>query len=119
MRTAGIGAREASTRYRVLRRFPGFTLLELQPLTGRTHQIRVHLASIGHPIVGDTLYRAPSRIHLGHTEVKTLQRNFLHAAAIEFRHPRTGETVRFQTALPRELEAFLKQLEEASIARPD
>jgi len=111
MRTAGIGAREARTHYRLLRRFPQFTLVEAQPLSGRTHQIRVHFSSIGHPVVGDTLYRAPSRIRVGRLERKTLERNFLHAAAIEFIHPRTGQAMRFEVPLPAELQTFLKTLE--------
>jgi 23S rRNA pseudouridine1911/1915/1917 synthase len=111
MRSGGIGAREACTRYRVLRRFPHFTLLEAEPQTGRTHQIRVHLSSIGHPVVGDTLYGAPSRLRIDSKEEKTLERNFLHAAALQFRHPRTHEKLSFRTALAPELEDFLKRLE--------
>jgi 23S rRNA pseudouridine1911/1915/1917 synthase len=110
MRTSGLGARQALTRYRVLRRYPQFTLLEVEPETGRTHQIRVHLSSIGHPVVGDTLYGAPSRIRIAGGDEKTLQRNFLHAAAIRFRHPRGSEKMEFAAALPRELEDFLSRL---------
>jgi 23S rRNA pseudouridine1911/1915/1917 synthase len=113
MRPGGVGAREATTRYRVLRRWPRFTLLEAEPLTGRTHQIRVHFSSIGHPIVGDTLYGAPGRLHIQGREVRTLPRNFLHAAAIEFRHPRRGDRVRFEAPLPAELVEFLAGLEAA------
>ena len=111
MRTAGIGARDARTAYRVLRRFAHFTLVEAQPLTGRTHQIRVHFGSIGHPVVGDTLYRAPSRITLAGGERKTLDRNFLHAAAIEFVHPRSGKRMRFEAVMPHELTEFLSSVE--------
>jgi 23S rRNA pseudouridine1911/1915/1917 synthase len=111
MKTAGLGARLACTRYRVLRRFHQFTLVSAQPLTGRTHQIRVHFSSIGHPVVGDTLYRAPARIRAGGGERKTLERNFLHASAIEITHPRTGQAMRFLAALPDELEDLLKRLE--------
>src|SRR6266568_4771425 len=107
MRPGGIGAREARTRYGVLRRFAHFTLLETEPLTGRTHQIRVHLSSIGHPIVGDTLYRAPARISIGGREQSTLGRNFLHASAIEFNHPRTGQRKSLKARLPDELQEFL------------
>jgi 23S rRNA pseudouridine1911/1915/1917 synthase len=114
MRPGGIGAREACTRYRVQRRFRQFTLLEAEPLTGRTHQIRVHLSSIGHPVVGDTLYGAPARLRLEAKEEKTLPRTFLHAAAIQFRHPRTRGTLSFKTALAPELEDFLKRLEAQS-----
>ncbi|HEV2492457.1 MAG TPA: RluA family pseudouridine synthase [Terriglobia bacterium] len=114
MKPGGIGAREAVTRYRVLRRFAHFTLVEAQPLTGRTHQIRVHLASIGHPVVGDTLYRAPARIRSAGREEPTLKRNFLHAAAIQFRHPRTGQSTRFEAPLPAELRDFLGLIERAN-----
>ena len=111
MGPGGIGAREASTRYRVVKRWPCLTLVEAEPLTGRTHQIRVHFSSMGHPIVGDTLYGAPARVEMEGREARTLARNFLHAAAIEFRHPRTGRTMRFESPLPAELEAWLAPLD--------
>jgi len=111
MRTAGIGAREAQTRYQVRQWFPHFTLLEVHPLTGRTHQIRVHLASIGHPVVGDTLYGAPSKLRISGSEERTLERNFLHASAISFRHPRSGKMLKFEARLPAELEQFLRRIE--------
>jgi len=110
MRPGGIRAREAVTRYRVMRRLEGFTLLEARPLTGRTHQIRVHCSSIGHPIVGDTMYGAPSRLKVGGREQKTLPRHFLHAAAIEFVQPRTGHALRFEAPLPADLNDFLSLL---------
>lgn len=110
MGVGGIRPREALTRYRVLRRFPHFTLLEAEPRTGRTHQIRVHFASLGHPIVGDTLYGAPGKLRIGGREVKTLARNFLHASAIEFHHPRTNAETSLRAPLPGELEDFLKLL---------
>ncbi len=110
MRPGGIGAREACTRYRVLRRFRQFTLLEAEPQTGRTHQIRVHLSSLGHPVVGDTLYGAPARLRLDTMEEKTLGRNFLHAVGLQLRHPRTHEKLSFKAALPAELEDFLTRL---------
>ena len=112
MRAGGIRAREAKTRYRVIRRFPYFTLVEAEPETGRTHQIRVHFSSIGHPIVGDTLYRAPGRVTIGGREEKTLGRNFLHAAAIEFTHPHDARKMRFEAPLPDELRGLLEKLEE-------
>jgi len=95
--TARLSAgRAAWSEYRVLRRIPGFTLLEVRIGTGRTHQIRVHLASIGHPVVGDTLYGAPPRPALG--------RYFLHAHRIRFHQPTTGEEIVLTSPLPRELE---------------
>jgi 23S rRNA pseudouridine1911/1915/1917 synthase len=112
MRASGIAARQALTGFEVRRRFRHFTLLEVHPRTGRTHQIRVHLASVGHPVVGDTLYGAPSRLGAGsREETKTLPRTFLHAAAIQFRHPRTGQAMSFQSALPIDLAGFLERVD--------
>lgn len=109
MTTRRSTGRSAVTHYTVTRRLDTdngrFTLLDLQIETGRTHQIRVHLASIGHPVVGDTLYGAPKSIG-----DLSLKRNFLHAAALQFTHPRTGETISFSRALPQELTDFLQAL---------
>lgn len=110
MKTGGIRPRDAVTLFRVLRRFPQFTLLEAKPQTGRTHQIRVHLSAAGHPIVGDTLYGAPAKLRIGGREEKALERNFLHASGLEFQHPGTGETLRLSTPLAVELEDFLDRL---------
>jgi len=86
----------------VLRKFAGFTLLEVRIGTGRTHQIRVHLASIKHPVVGDTLYGAAAQPELG--------RYFLHAHRIEFQQPSTGEEIAVVSPLAPELEAWLGRL---------
>ncbi len=110
MKAGGLAPREALTRYRVVKRLPHFTLLEVEPRTGRTHQIRVHLASIGHPVVGDTLYGAPGNLRLGGREEPALERTFLHAAALEFKHPRSGELLALNSPLPAELESFLAHL---------
>jgi 23S rRNA pseudouridine1911/1915/1917 synthase len=110
MKVGGLAPREALTRFQVLRRFPHYTLLTAEPRTGRTHQLRVHFSSLGHPIVGDTLYGAPGKLMLGRREEKTLGRNFLHAAAVEFRHPRNNQPMRAEAKLPSELEGFLDQL---------
>lgn len=107
MKAGGLGAREAATEFRVLRRFERFTLVEAHPRTGRTHQLRVHFASLGHPVVGDTLYGATRRLGEGQP---TLRRNFLHAAGLEFWHPTSGERVCFQAPLPAELEEFIRSL---------
>jgi 23S rRNA pseudouridine1911/1915/1917 synthase len=111
MSTGGPRSREARTRYRVLRRYAGFTLLEVSPETGRTHQIRVHLASRGHPVVGDVVYGAPSRLRINGRDQKTLPRTFLHASALRFNHPRTGAPMVLEAGLPVELEAFLRSLD--------
>ncbi|MCH7811708.1 MAG: RluA family pseudouridine synthase [Chloroflexi bacterium] len=97
--------RDARTGYRVTREVAGRSLLEVRPETGRTHQIRVHLAAIGHPVVGDRLY--------GRRGVPTagLRRQFLHAQRLAFRHPRTGERLELEAPLAEELQAALRQLE--------
>ena len=109
------GGRAAVTHYRVVRRldtkFGKFTLLDVKIDTGRTHQIRVHAAAIGHPVVGDTMYGAPKQAR-GKNAVIGLARNFLHAAELEFRHPRTGEMVALKSELPEELREFLRKVEE-------
>ncbi len=117
------GARSAVSHYTVLRRihsrFGAFTLVSVRIETGRTHQIRVHLASIGHPVVGDTVYGAPARLMVipsrkatdPEPESLTLRRNFLHAAELEFTHPRTGKTIHLQSELPAELEGLLQVIE--------
>lgn len=116
-------ARHAVSHYTVLRRihsgFGAFTLVSVRIETGRTHQIRVHLASVGHPVVGDTLYGAPARISepsprgksAPPPETLALDRNFLHAAELEFAHPTTARLLHFEAPLPRELEEFLAQIE--------
>src|SRR5579864_9300666 len=116
MTTRRAGGREAITHYRVQRRinsaFGKFTLLEIKIDTGRTHQIRVHLSSLGHPVVGDMVYGAPAQVK-GTKGAISLGRNFLHAGALEFHHPRTGELLSFARGLPRELEQFLGTVEGA------
>jgi len=104
--------RSAWTEYHVLRRLGpagragAFTLLEARIGTGRTHQIRVHLASIGHPVVGDTLYGAPANVE----GRPPLGRYFLHARRIRFRQPSTGEEVALESPLPAELEEWMMGL---------
>jgi 23S rRNA pseudouridine1911/1915/1917 synthase len=111
------GGRTAVTHYRVVRRldskFGKFTVLDVKIDTGRTHQIRAHVAAMGHPVVGDTTYGAPAQAR-GKSAVIVLKRNFLHAAELEFRHPRTGETVALKSELPAELRDFLGRLEAGS-----
>lgn len=97
--TPAAGGREARTRFRVLRAHRGRTLLELQLESGRTHQIRVHLAAIHHPVVGDETYGRP--------QPPQPPRQFLHAAHLEFAHPTTGEWLTFDAPLPPDLAGFL------------
>jgi 23S rRNA pseudouridine1911/1915/1917 synthase len=119
MSTRGTGGREAISHYVVLRRldtaFGKFTLVEVKIDTGRTHQIRVHMASMGHAVVGDVLYGAPREMRVGREKDASpiaLSRNFLHAAQLELTHPRTGEKIALHSPLPPELQAFLATLEE-------
>lgn len=100
------GGKPAVTHYDVVEELPGATLLKVQLETGRTHQIRVHLAAIGHPLVGDTEYGADRKTaaRLG------LERQWLHASRLAFRHPRTGLDVAVQAPLPADLAAALELL---------
>lgn len=114
MTTRGSRGREAITHYAVEKRIESaygkFTLLEVRIDTGRTHQIRVHMASLGHPIVGDTLYGAPHDVRGKNLPTISLPRNFLHAAKLEFEHPRTEEPLSFEQPLPQELDQFLDRM---------
>jgi 23S rRNA pseudouridine1911/1915/1917 synthase len=115
MTTRRSGGREAITHYTVERRiesdFGKFTLLKVTIDTGRTHQIRVHTASLGHPVVGDTLYGAPREIRPKSGKPVSLDRNFLHAAELQFVHPRTGEVLAFSRPISGQLSSFLNLLE--------
>jgi 23S rRNA pseudouridine1911/1915/1917 synthase len=120
MTTRQSGGREAVSHYKVVRRldsaFGRFTLVEVKIDTGRTHQIRVHLSSLGHPVVGDSLYGAPREMNAGRgkresSRAISLARNFLHAAQLELVHPRTGASLAFKSPLPAELQAFLATIE--------
>ena len=114
MTTRQSGGREAITHYRAVRRIESdsgkFTLIEVKIDTGRTHQIRVHMASLGHPIVGDALYGARRHLH-GKDKQTPLQRNFLHAAVLQLQHPRTGEKIELKSDLPEDLRSFLAMIE--------
>jgi 23S rRNA pseudouridine1911/1915/1917 synthase len=101
--------KDAETFFKVLRTFRDATLLEIRPVTGRTHQIRVHLAAAGHPVAGDALYGRKKT-------AKKFPRLFLHAHTISFIHPRTGERLTFASELPPDLQAVLEKL--SNIERP-
>jgi len=113
--------KESATRYAVIERFPGHTLLRVTPLTGRQHQIRVHMAAIGHPVRGDLLYRdealflaAQKTAGLTGGEASAAEplpaRHFLHARRASFIHPVTGALVSVEAPLPQDFGTILKQL---------
>jgi 23S rRNA pseudouridine1911/1915/1917 synthase len=110
--------REACTSWHVEERFDGAALLRVRIHTGRTHQIRVHLASIGHPVAGDATYggaRTPSSRRVGSREaLQSLERPALHAARLAFTHPASGERLEFATPLPADLIEVLERLRAAS-----
>jgi 23S rRNA pseudouridine1911/1915/1917 synthase len=93
--------RSAQTRYRVRQYVDGYSYLEASPITGRTHQIRVHFASLGHPIVGDAVYGKASKL---------VSRQFLHAWRLTFRHPVTGEELTFEAPLASDLRPAVVEL---------
>lgn len=95
------GGREARTGYRVLRHLSGYTLLEATPVTGRTHQIRVHFSAAGFPVLGDRTYGVGS---------PHLSRQFLHATYLRLHHPATGEEIEFHSPLPPDLSSALEHL---------
>ena len=103
-------SRPARTDWRVLVRIDSTSLLEVKLHTGRTHQIRVHFSALRHPVVGDTLYGASGQLHVGHTALPALHRNFLHAAKIGFSQPRTGVPINLTAPLPAELRDYLGKL---------
>jgi 23S rRNA pseudouridine1911/1915/1917 synthase len=124
MTTRRPDGRSAVSHIRVIERlktrYGAFTLVEVRIETGRTHQIRVHMQSLGHAVVGDTLYGAPRVIapmtisrqtEDAGDESNSLERNFLHAAHLEFAHPQTGKLLAIDAPLPVELEDFLKWLQ--------
>ncbi len=102
MTVGGVAAREATTHFRVLERFADMTLVEVRLETGRTHQIRVHFAAIGHPVAGDPLYARRDPLDIG--------RQFLHSYRLAFVHPFTNEELSFEAPLPADLAAALAGL---------
>jgi 23S rRNA pseudouridine1911/1915/1917 synthase len=117
MAVVGHGGKYALTRYRTVKAFgTAASLLECRLATGRTHQIRVHLAHIGHPLVGDPVYlrRIPAPAKLLREPVKGLLLDFprqaLHAARLGFKHPRTGDMLSFETPIPPDMQTILDEL---------
>ena len=117
MSTCSRKGREAETGWRVVQVLSGLTLLEVHLKTGRTHQIRVHLAAIGRPIAGDPVYgrrrpaHAPDHIH---ALLAPVRRQMLHAWRLEIDHPATGERMCFESPLSEDMERLIEKLEEGS-----
>jgi 23S rRNA pseudouridine1911/1915/1917 synthase len=113
MTTRRADGRSAVSHVKVVERIKSdyglFTLVEVRIETGRTHQIRVHMQSLGHPVVGDSLYGAPHHIGSGETALE-LERNFLHAAHLAFTHPQGRKAMDIKAPLPQELQAFLEKI---------
>ncbi|MSR31488.1 MAG: RluA family pseudouridine synthase [Gemmataceae bacterium] len=111
-------ARDACSYYEVIERFKGFTFVRVQPKTGRTHQIRVHLASVGHPVLADKVYGGRDKFHLaelvnGLPEDQNpllLSRQALHAFRLRFRHPRTGQLLEITAPIPADIQQTLDAL---------
>lgn len=103
MAVTQLNSKEAITHYKVLQRFGSFTYLECRLETGRTHQIRVHMSYINHPLLGDAVY-GPKKMALG------VDTQMLHAKLLGFRHPKTGDYMEFESPLPQEFAAVLKKL---------
>ncbi len=101
---------KAVTLFRVLERYPQATLVEIQLNTGRTHQIRVHMASIGHPVIGDKIYRAGIKGLSKETPAVAFPRQALHASFLGFHHPVTGEKMEFESELPRDMRKLVDRL---------
>jgi 23S rRNA pseudouridine1911/1915/1917 synthase len=124
IRAPSDGGKDAATFYEVVERFRGFALVRCQPKTGRTHQIRVHLTHIGHPILADKLYSGRDRITMGdlvdpvrrnrmpasESEVTLIDRQALHAHALRFRHPSTGKELNLTAPLPDDFARTLEAL---------
>lgn len=111
------GGKEAITHYQILERFKGLTLIECQLETGRTHQIRVHMAHIRHPLVGDPLYGGRNRIPKGldaqtREKILSFPRQALHALELSFIHPQTEQEMHFETELPKDMLNLIKDLPE-------
>jgi len=119
MKTVPGEGKEASTLYKVIEHFAGYTVVEAQPKTGRTHQIRVHLSSINLPILGDSLYGGGNGFYLSaikpgyrmkEEEKPLLSRVALHARRLSFSHPKSGERVSFESELPKDMKIVLSYL---------
>ena len=108
--------KSAVTHYRIIKKFPAHTLVRVQLESGRTHQIRVHMAHIGHPVVGDPQYGGRPRLPKNSTEslrkcLQTFPRQALHASKLELRHPQTGDSMNWEIPLPEDMQTLIMELE--------
>ena len=104
------GGKEAITHYEVISEYPSFTYAKMELETGRTHQIRVHMSYIGHPIMGDTTYGG-GKTQLERANASLLNGQMLHAKILSFPHPKTGEILTFECELPDNFKTMLERLE--------
>ncbi|MCS7164470.1 MAG: RluA family pseudouridine synthase [Thermodesulfovibrio sp.] len=110
MSTKSKKAKEAITEWEVIKNFKNYTLLKVRIITGRTHQIRVHFSSIGHPILGDKTYGRKTYIELGKRKIP-VSRQMLHAFRMQFIHPITKENLEFEAPLPKDMQYIISILE--------
>ena len=119
MKVNRVAGKEAITNYSVLERFDGYSLIQVRPRTGRTHQIRVHLKAIGLPILGDSLYATGEGFYLSQikpayrtngVEKPLLDRTALHASRLSITHPRTGQRISFEAEMPKDMRITLNYL---------
>lgn len=109
MSTNAKRAKEAITKWQVLENFKNYTLVKVKIITGRTHQIRVHFSAIGHPLLGDRTYGRKTHIEKENKKI-SVPRQMLHAWRIEFKHPVTGEDMKFESALPQDMRNIMELL---------
>jgi 23S rRNA pseudouridine1911/1915/1917 synthase len=105
MKSVQKGGKEAITRYQVLKEFADCTLVEVDLVTGRSHQIRAHFSEAGHPLLGDTRYGGPA-----HISGSAIERSMLHAFQLSFAHPVSRDSLRFQAPLPEDMAGLLAHL---------
>jgi 23S rRNA pseudouridine1911/1915/1917 synthase len=110
MSTRSRRAKEARTSWQAVRRLPSATLIKASLATGRTHQIRVHLASVGHPVLGDRTYGRKTSVRIKNSVIK-FPRQMLHAEMLGFTHPVTGKYMEFESPMPGDMQEALRELE--------
>lgn len=99
------GGKKAITHFRTVKRLNGYTLLKIDLKTGRTHQIRVHMKYLGHPVAGDKVY--------GTGDSKVIERQALHAFSLRFLHPATGKLMHFRAPIPSDIKKAIRNLQRA------